>query len=228
MHHTLRRMPSPVISLEEESAQAVSGLILDCDGVLFDSKAANTAYYNHIRYAVQLPPMTEEEAAFSHMVSTDEALERMIPDELKEQAKSARNQMRYRDTFMNMMMPASYVHLFLQSMKEHGIRLALCTNRSDSVYDVLRHFDMESFFSPVMTITHAPPKPDPQGLAEIVRIWGASPSSVAFLGDSLVDQQAADAAGVPFWSFDNPQLSARLHVSGFRELNEMMQLMLMH
>lgn len=211
--------------LTEDAARAITGLIFDCDGVLFDSKEANTAYYNHIRYAVSLPPMTQEEAAYSHMVSTDEALERMIPEALRAEACLAREKMRYRDTFMTLMQPSPHVVSFLRFMKDKGVRLALCTNRSDSVHDVLRHFGMDDFFSPVMTITHAPPKPAPHGLLKIVESWDALPSAVVFVGDSLVDQQAANAADVPFWSFANPQLSARLHVTSFKELMELMELM---
>lgn len=213
--------------LAPEASQAISGIILDCDGVLFDSKAANTAYYNHIRYAVHLPPMDEEEAAYSHMASAAEALDRIIPDELKKDALSALDQLRFRDTFMAMMQPSPHVFTFLRTMKEQGMPLALCTNRSDSVHEVLRYFNMDSYFSPVMTITHAQPKPAPQGLQEIVSAWRTTPSSVAFIGDSLVDQQAATAAGTPFWSFGNPQLTAELHITDFKELTEMMRLMLM-
>lgn len=222
-----RRISTARIHPSEEFAEGLSGLIFDCDGVLFDSKAANTAYYNHIRFAVQLPPMNEEEASYSHMASAEEALERMIPDELKEDAKRARDTMRYRDTFMALMEPSPYVFEFLRAMKDREMPMALCTNRSDSVHDVLAHFGMNPFFSPVMTITHARPKPDPQGLVDIVRTWGVSPGSVAFLGDSLVDQQAAAAAGVPFWSFSSPDLNARLHVDNFKDLTEIMELMLM-
>lgn len=220
-------MHAAVLHPAEEFAANVNGLILDCDGVLFDSKAANTAYYNHIRFAVDLPPMNDEEATYSHMASTEEALERMIPEELKANAKRIRDTTRYRDTFMALMEPAPHVYEFLRTMKDQGVPMAMCTNRSDSVHDVLAHFGMDSFFSPVMTITHARPKPDPQGLMDIVRIWGGNPASVAFLGDSLVDQQAAAAAGVPFWSFGSPSLNARLHVANFKELTEIMELVLM-
>lgn len=205
----------------------LAGLIFDCDGVLFDSKDANTAYYNHIRFAVHLPPMTEEEAAYSHMASTDEALDKMIPDELKLQAIEARNKTKYRDTFMALMQPSPYMYEFLRLMKASGMPMALCTNRSDSVLAVLSHFGLTEFFSPVMTITHARPKPDPDGLRKILDMWGTGPETVAFLGDSLVDQYAAVAAGVPFWSFNNPGLQADLHVSAFKELDELLALIFM-
>jgi HAD superfamily hydrolase (TIGR01549 family) len=214
-------MASPI------SNARLTGLIFDCDGVLFDSKEANTAYYNHIRFSVQLPPMTEEEAAYSHMVSTDEALERMIPENLKLQAIEARDKTKYRDTFMALMQPSPYMYEFLRTMKALGVPMALCTNRSDSVHHVLNYFSLAEFFFPVMTITHAHPKPVPDGLLKILDTWGIGPDTVAFLGDSLVDQHAATAAGVPFWSFNNPDLQADLHVSAFKKLDEVLSLMFM-
>ena len=218
---------SALINLENKPSQTLRGFVLDCDGVLFDSKEANTAYYNHIRFAVKLPPMTDEEATFSHMLSTDEALERMIPPGLREEARRAKQSTKYRDTFMGMMQPSPYMYSFLREMEQAGLRLALCTNRSDSVHHVLAHFGIGHYFSPVMTISQVPPKPSPQGLLEIVEAWGTTPDAIVFLGDSLVDQQAAAAAGVPFWSYDNPQLSAEIHVSDFKQLGDILQLMLM-
>ena len=203
----------------------LEGLIFDCDGVLFDSKQANTAYYNHIRSAVQLPPMTEEEAALAHMLTTGETLDRMIPDHLKEEVRRVQKDTSYHDIFMPMMVPAPFVFEFLDELSRRGVRMALCTNRSDSVWDVLRHFGMDAYFSPVMTITHVEPKPHPMGLQTIVQAWGATPGATAFLGDSLVDQQAAAAAGIPFWGVNCPHLAARLHVSSFRDLADTLQRM---
>lgn len=205
----------------------IRGIIFDCDGVLFDSKDANTAYYNHIRLAVHLPPINEEEAAFSHMVSADEAIERLIPRELLTEAFEARDRARNFGKFITMMQPAPHVFTFLDSLKLRGLSLALCTNRSDSVHNVLENFGMETYFSPVMTISHARPKPAPEGLFEILKAWNAPPESVIFLGDSLVDQQAAASAGVPFWSFNSPELTAQMHVSSFKELDDIIRLMLM-
>lgn len=224
---TAMKQHAPGLLHLENASGDLQGIVFDCDGVLFDSKEANTAYYNHIRFAVHLPPMTEEEANYSHMLSTDEAIERMIPDELLEEAKLVRNRVKYRDSFMGMMQPAPNVFTCLRELKEAGLRLALCTNRSDSVHEVLRHFEMGHFFSPVMTITNVHPKPSPEGLLEVTRLWGVSAGSIAFIGDSLVDQQAAAAAGVQFWSYANHELSAEMHITDFKELAEIVRLMLM-
>lgn len=211
----------------ETSVHDIKGIVFDCDGVLFDSKEANTAYYNHIRFAVELPPMTEEEAIYSHMASTEEVIERLIPGELLDEARRVCSRTKYRDTFMEMMQPAPYMVPCLRDMRAAGLRLGLCTNRNDTIHEVLRHFGIEDFFSPVMTISQVAPKPAPDGLLEVAKLWGARPDALVFLGDSLVDQQAAAAAGVPFWSFANPELAATVHIADFKELGDIVSLMLM-
>jgi phosphoglycolate phosphatase-like HAD superfamily hydrolase len=106
---------------------------------------------------------------------------------------------------------------FLRAARDAGIRLGLCTNRSDSVHRVLRHFDL-SCFDPVVTVTQAPPKPDPAGLLSFPDAWGLGRKHIGYVGDSLVDQQAGDAAGIPFIAFKSPALRAALHVGGFAGL----------
>jgi len=41
-------------------------VVLDCDGVMFDSREANRAYYGHLRGHFGRPPLTEAEVAFVH------------------------------------------------------------------------------------------------------------------------------------------------------------------
>ncbi len=201
----------------------IRGLIFDCDGVLFDSKDANTAYYNHILTAAGLPPLTETQAAWAHMVSTDEVMRHLVPEDRREAAVEARRTMRYREHFMPLMRPEPGMADFLRAAHRAGLPLAMCTNRSDSVHEVLRHFGLAEFFLPVMTISNARPKPDPDGLLQILGAWSAAPDAVAFVGDSLVDQQASRAAGVPFWSFANPDLDALLHIDSFARISTMLR-----
>ena len=206
---------------QDEYRNGLAGIIFDCDGVLFDSKGANSAYYNHIRAAVGLPPMNAEEAAYAHMATVQEALERMIPEHLKQAAREVTVATVYREHFMGMMMPEPYLHAFLHNMRNHGVRLAMCTNRSASVSHVLERFELDGIFDPIMTVSNAVPKPDPDGLLQILKAWGVSACDTAFVGDSQVDQMAAQGAGVPFWSFQNQELTARLHVESFTMLDEM-------
>ena len=191
-----------------------AGLIFDCDGVLFDSKDANSAYYNHIRAALGIAPMDEAEASWAHMASTKEVLEAMAGPERFDEAMEIGRHTSYSNLFMPLMIPEPGMREFLVRAKGAGLRLALCTNRSDSVRKVLDHFDLP-FFDPVITVTQAPPKPDPHGLLSILQIWGAGREEVAYVGDSLVDEQAGRAANIPFVAFKNPGLAAALHVDNY-------------
>ena len=53
---------------------ATQVVIFDCDGVLFDSKEANIAFYNRILAHFRLPPMTQEEVEYVHVSTAEGAL----------------------------------------------------------------------------------------------------------------------------------------------------------
>ncbi|MEJ2068631.1 MAG: HAD hydrolase-like protein, partial [Deltaproteobacteria bacterium] len=67
---------------------ATQVVIFDCDGVMFDSKEANIAFYNAILAQYHLPPMTQEEVEYVHVSTAEGALRHLLarrdPDVLKE------------------------------------------------------------------------------------------------------------------------------------------------
>ena len=84
---------------------------------------------------------------------------------------------------------------------------------------VFEAVDLKGYFDPVMTVANtAAPKPDPDGVRQILEAWGMSRDEVAFLGDSSVDEHTAKNAGVSFWAFKNPDLEAELLVPDFPTL----------
>jgi phosphoglycolate phosphatase len=48
----------------------IEAIIYDCDGVLFESHAANLAYYNQIFAAFGYPPVTVEQKDVAHLCHT--------------------------------------------------------------------------------------------------------------------------------------------------------------
>ena len=52
----------------------IKAVIFDCDGVMFDSQKANTAYYNRILNHLGAPDMSPSQFDFVHMHTVDEAL----------------------------------------------------------------------------------------------------------------------------------------------------------
>ena len=200
---------------EEEFKNGLKGLVFDVDGVMFDSRNSNIEYYNLIRRYVNLPPISAEEEDFCHMASVDEALDRIIPPIYREKANEAAREVNYQERILPMLSLEPGLLEALHWLRHWNVRLAVFTNRTNSVGGLLRYFSLESFFSPVKTAGNGPPKPNPAGLLAIIDEWKVSPCQIAFLGDSRVDEQAARNAGVPFWSFRNEELGARLHFSDF-------------
>lgn len=209
--------PMTVLSSTTDPAflRRYRGFIFDCDGVLIDSYAANTAYYNQYRKRFSLPPMSKEEADATHVLNVFESLRRIMPPELYDEAVAYRLELDYRE-ILPYLRREDGVRRLLRWLRGGGFLLGVNTNRMDTMPLVLSTLDMEGFFHPVMTsATVTNPKPDPEGVNTILADWGLGRDEVAFLGDSSVDEKTARNAGVTFWAYKNPALGADLHIPDF-------------
>ncbi|MDR1490903.1 MAG: HAD family hydrolase [Desulfovibrio sp.] len=207
--------------LQKEAETGLRGLVFDIDGVMLDSRASNMAFYNLIRRMLRLPPLSPAEEEYCHMASVDEAMLHIIPPAHREAAWEACRKIDYSGQILPLLSVEPGLREILRWLKRQRVKLAIFTNRSSTVNELLRHFDLEDFFDPVVTVSDYPPKPSPDGLLGILKIWNEKPGNIAFLGDSKVDEQAARGAGVPFWSFRNQDLPARLHFNGFFNMMEL-------
>ena len=198
----------------------IRGVVFDCDGVLFDSRDVNRHYYNHILLALGLLPMSREDEDYVFMHTVDASLARIIPAKMRAEAARVQGHMTY-DDFIDRMIPEPGLFDLLQALQSRGVRMAVNTNRKNSMEKVLERFELTHFFHPVMTAAKVTrPKPDPEGLRRIVEDWGFVPREMSYLGDSAVDQETTDRAGVPFWAYRNRDLRAQLHVDSFHELRQ--------
>jgi HAD superfamily hydrolase (TIGR01549 family) len=92
-------------------------------------------------------------------------------------------------------------------------KTAIATNRTDTMQWVLEEHALTGLFDLVVSASDvAHPKPHPEQLLAIIKHFGIQPDEVCFIGDSDLDQQAADAAGVPFIAYNNPELQAVAHI----------------
>lgn len=201
----------------------IGAVIFDCDGVLIDSKKANTTYYNKLRDHVGLPPMSEEEAAYCHCHTTQESLARIIPADRMNDVRAFQRQIQYKD-MLPLLNRMDGVFEFLWWLRNCGFPLAINTSRMDTMDLVLEIMDLEGFFYPVVTSSDVRrPKPHPEPMYQAMNKLGACPEEVVFIGDSIVDQQCARAAGVRFWAYDNQTLEADLHITDYWTLRRCMQ-----
>jgi phosphoglycolate phosphatase-like HAD superfamily hydrolase len=113
---------------------------------------------------------------------------------------------------------------FLSWLRDMGFGLAINTSRGKSIDMILEIMNLEGFFHPVITSCKVSlPKPHPEGLFRIMHEHGVAPREVAYIGDSIVDQRAAQASGVRFWAYRDEGLSAEVHIKNFWDIRAAMQ-----
>ncbi len=197
-------------------------LVFDCDGVLFDSKEANRAYYNALLAAVGLPPMTEEQLAFAHCHTVFEVIDYLIPDpKLRQQAYKAREKLNY-SNFLSYMRPEPYVKEALSAFKR-VFKLGMATSRTNTIYRLLEIYDLRSFFDLIISALDVQrPKPHPEALYKIMDAFKIKNDELIYVGDAEVDAEMAKRASVTFVAYKRPDLPADIYVNNFLELAEVL------
>jgi HAD superfamily hydrolase (TIGR01549 family) len=204
----------------------VRGIIFDCDGVLFDSKEVNRQYYNALRFALGLPELSPSELEYAHMQTVSKALDRIIPRDRMQEMHKVRQKLSYKD-YIPHLRPADGLYALLDTLRHLGVRMAVNTNRLDTMEVILERFDLSVYFFPVITSARvAFPKPHPEGIYAILRAWKLGREEVRYIGDSKVDEITANRAGVRFWAYGNEKLTAHRHIADFWTLkNELVRMM---
>jgi phosphoglycolate phosphatase len=197
---------------------ALAAVILDCDGVMFDTTDVNRRFYNRILAAMDRPEMTDEQFRYAHMATADQAIAMLFPDPAEQKrANGFRRELPYAD-FVEFMREMPDLKPMLRRLRPK-VRTAVVTNRSDTMPLVLERFELGGLFDRVVTALDVTrPKPDPEGLNRVLDAFGIAPDRALYVGDTEVDRDAAAAAGVPFAAFDNPNLKAAHHVSTLAEV----------
>ena len=195
-------------------------IVFDCDGVMFDSRAANIAYYNAILQHFGCSPMSPEEEDYVHMHSVNLCMQHIFrnrPDITTQEIDSVRKSLTY-DPFLRYMTMEPDLREFLD-LTFQKYHLAISTNRTNTMVPLLKQYDLVDYFGIVMTAATAPrPKPAPDGLLEILNHYDCQANEALFIGDSILDEQHATACGVPLIAFRSPELKAAYHVQNFMQI----------
>ena len=196
----------------------VSAVIFDCDGVMFESRQANVNYYNSLLAHFNLPLMNKKDEAFVHMHTADESVRHIFrKTSVIEEAQAYRMTVDYTPFIMDMIMEPGLKDLLRILKPEFG--LAVATNRSNTIGDVLAHHGLKEFFDMVVSsLDVQDPKPHPEALYKILERFQISPEQSIYVGDSLVDYETAKAGGVPFIAYKNSGLEADYHVDHLMDI----------
>ena len=107
---------------------------------------------------------------------------------------------------------------FLTTAHRH-FKLAIATNRTNTMEMILEDFALTAFFTKVMTAENSRrPKPSPEPLLEITEAFACQIDEALYVGDSAIDEECAHACAMPFAAFRNRQLTADYYVDSFMEL----------
>jgi len=178
----------------------VRGIIYDCDGVLFESRNANLAYYNAVLATLGALPVSSadtELARICHTAASPEVFAALLGASRVEAAMTVAANLEYRH-FIPTMVPEPGMVETLASLSRQ-LPLAVATNRGTSMREILEHFSLSGFFRVVVTSRDvARPKPAPDMLLLAAQQLHLAPSELLFVGDSDLDRQAARAAGIRF------------------------------
>ena len=196
----------------------ISVVIFDCDGVMFDSRPSNIAFYNHLLAHFGLPPMAEDKADLVHMATAEESIRHVFEGSPHlEEALEYRWKMDYTPFFQAMRMEPGLKTLLQRLKPDFG--LAVATNRSNTIGDVLAWHGLTIYFDIVVSsLDVRKPKPDPESLIKILDFFAIKTSEAVYVGDSSVDSETASNAAVPFIAYKDRDLEAAYHADRLEEV----------
>lgn len=198
-------------------------IILDCDGVMFDSRNANIQFYNHLRTHFGFPEMDEEEIDYVHahtVYSSISHIFRNYPEQNIDDIYQYKEQITYRPFLKYMKIEPDLVP-FLQKNQTH-YNLAIATNRTDTMVPLLHEFDLYKYFGKVMTADNSrKPKPAADPLLEITEHFNCSIEESIYVGDTHIDEEAALNCGMRLIAFRNRKIRAEFYVDSFSEILEL-------
>lgn len=182
-------------------------VIYDCDGVIFDSKDAVLAYYDHVCDTFTLPKIDRNNPdAVNHamMKTNDEILNSLTNDSiLVEKMLQFAQKMNFHK-FLDYMTPEPDIYSILEELRDKNLTTTIFTNRGHSLHYLLEHFNLDTFFEYRITnFDVEKPKPSAEGLYKTLKHFNIDKSDAIYIGDTTNDYYAALEADIDFIAYQN-------------------------
>lgn len=177
-------------------------VVFDLDGTLVDSCGACVEILSAMRAERGCHAEIDADAARPLMSAGGEAMVAALLGEACVDPSHDLAEFRGRYAAYRTPRDALFPHVAegLAAMSGAGLRLAVCSNKPQGLCDaVLRDTGIAPLFDVVVGgRAGAAPKPSPRLLHMVLDGLRAGPRECLFVGDSELDHQAAEAAGMPF------------------------------
>jgi phosphoglycolate phosphatase len=178
------------------------GVVFDLDGTLVDTLEDLADSMNRVLIAQRFP--VHDYAAYKLMVGR--GLRQLVSDAIPAEQRDERSLSRcldlmraeYRTHCLDKTCPYEGITELLSALRGDGVRLAVLSNKPhDLTQLIVEELIGSSLFEVVMGAqADLPLKPDPTVALAIAERLGASPSRIAYLGDSATDMLTATGAGM--------------------------------
>jgi len=177
-------------------------LIFDLDGTLLDTIADMAASTNYALRMCGFP--VHETSAYKFFIGN--GIQKLFERVLPEGEKNLENILMLRGHFLEyygahsseLTVPYPGISQLLQNLHREGIKLAVASNKyQKGTTELVQHFFPEIKFEAVFGQREGiPTKPDPTIVHDILAVAGVKKQDVLYIGDSGVDMQTAQNAGV--------------------------------
>ncbi|MFH2012682.1 MAG: HAD family hydrolase [Pseudomonadota bacterium] len=201
-------------------------VIYDCDGVMFDSKKSNLAYYNFILDEFGKPPIDEQDLSLVHIAHTRtgwQVIDLLFKDDKRlDEAHEFACHLDYTPFLNYMVIEPGFIEM-LKLLKD-DYYIAIATNRGVTLPTILNHFNLEKYFHySVTSLDVKKPKPHPECLLKIMDHFKLPNKAALYIGDSEVDVKTAVNGGINFVAYKN-SLGTPLKIENHLELKDILGL----
>jgi len=177
-------------------------LIFDLDGTLLDTIGDMAASTNYALRICGFP--THETSAYNFFIGN--GIQKLFERVLPEGKKSLENMLQLREHFLEyygahsseLTIPYPGIPDLLQNLQSEGIKLAIASNKyQKGTEELIKYFFPEIKFEAVFGQREGiPTKPDPTIVHDILSVACVNKQDVLYIGDSGVDMQTAQNAGI--------------------------------
>jgi len=211
--------------VQEIATDEIQLVIFDCDGVLFDSRPANRAFYNTILEHFNKPRLRDEDLTIVHMSTAEESVAYLFQDDPRRaEAQAFRRQIDYQQ-FIPLLTMEPHLENVLAAFYGR-YHLAVATNRTNTIHTILDRFNLAGYFDLVVSsLDVSKPKPHPEAAFKILDHFSVKARNSLYVGDSIVDYTVARRAGMVFVAYKQPELKADYHID---DLEELMPIVIVH
>ncbi len=179
-----------------------AAVIFDFDYTLADSSRGVLECVNHALRSLGLPTATREEINGTIGMSLPDTLARLAGEEFRVRGDDfSRLFIERADKIMaDLTFVYEQVPRVMERLKGLGLSLGIVSTKFR--YRIEAILGREGLLEPFDVIVGGEDvsrhKPDPEGLLTAIERLGCPPSEVLYVGDSVIDAEAARRAGVPF------------------------------